>query len=120
MNGLFLTKMPFAEKIIDLTGLTNAKTLDSTLPLSLPLDNEKPALTDKDLTSMQDISFREVLGSLLFLETRASGPGYCNLNDGQVTAGPVGLVLEGYEVCGSLLFWYLRPCHFLPIRTGGD
>ena len=70
MDGLFLTRKPFAEKIIVLAGMTSAKAIDSPLLLSFPLYNEKTTSTDKDWTAMRDITFREILGSLLFLATR--------------------------------------------------
>ena len=72
VNGLFLPQKPFAQKIIDLAGMTNAKATDSPLPLSHPLYSEKKRPTDKEMTSMRDIPFREVLESLLFLAPRTS------------------------------------------------
>ena len=50
--------------------MTNAKAIDSPLPLSHTLHIEKTKKTDEDLTSMRDIHFREMFGSLPFLATR--------------------------------------------------
>ena len=68
--GLFLSQRPFAEKIVDLAGMTNAKPTHAPLPLSHSLYDENKTPTEKYLKAMRDIPYREVLGSLLFLATR--------------------------------------------------
>ena len=68
--GLFLSQRPFAENIVYLAGMTNAKPTHTPLPLPHPLYEEKKTPTEKDLKAMRDILYREVLGSLLFLATR--------------------------------------------------
>ena len=67
---MFLSQKPFAEKIVELAGMTNAKPAKYPLPLSHPLYDEKTTPSEENLTAMQGIPFREVLGSLLFLATR--------------------------------------------------
>ena len=69
-KGMFLSQKPFAEKIVELAGMTNAKPAKYPLPLSHPLYDEKTTPSEENLTAMQGIPFREVLGSLLFLATR--------------------------------------------------
>ena len=69
-NGLFLSQRPFAEKIIALAGMKNAKPTKTPLPLSHPLYKEKITPTRQDTDAMRNIPYREVLGSLLFLATR--------------------------------------------------
>ena len=69
-DGLFLSQRPFAEKIIELAGMKNAKSIKSPLPLSHPLYKEKTTPTKDEIDAMTGIPYREVLGSLLFLATR--------------------------------------------------
>ena len=69
-SGLFLSQRPFAEKIIELAGMTNAKPTHGPLPLSHPLYEEKKTRSPMDEEAMSNLPYREVLGSLLFLATR--------------------------------------------------
>ena len=69
-SGLFLSQRPFAEKIVELAGMTNAKPTHAPLPLSHPLYAEKKTPSPMDEEAMRNFPYREVLGSLLFLATR--------------------------------------------------
>lgn len=69
-QGIFLSQRPFAEKIVELSGMSKAKPTDAPLTLSHPLYKEKRDLSKDEVAAMKNVPYRQVLGSLLFLATR--------------------------------------------------
>lgn len=69
LGSIFLSQRLFTEKIVELAGMTSAKQTDLPLSLSHPLHEQRKVWIGKDIAAMNEVSYREVLGSLLVLAT---------------------------------------------------
>ena len=63
--GIFLSQRPFAQNIVELAGITNAKPTDPPLPLSHPLYEERRTPTKKDKEVMRDIPYTKMTVEVL-------------------------------------------------------
>lgn len=69
-DGLFLGQPSFIEKIIRDAHMVNAKPTKTPLPFGHVIYDERVELTDQESIEMENVPYRSVFGSLLFLATR--------------------------------------------------
>ena len=69
-EGIFLSQSAYIQKIVQMANLVEAKPTKYPLPMAHPLYDEAVEPSPEDISKMENIPFRKVLGALLYLSTR--------------------------------------------------